>query len=88
MAKGEFISIDDIPFEYKNMKLETDDNKKLEKIIDDSISEDSPTTLAEVEKRYIAKVLKLTSGNRSKAAKILGLSRRSLYRKLKRYELL
>ena len=82
MAKGEFITIDDIPTEYKEMS-----EKKSTKIDENELG-DSPTTLAEMEKRYIAKILKLTSGNRSQAAKILGLSRRSLYRKLKRYGLL
>jgi len=84
MAKGDFISPDDIPSEYKEDTDSKISGISLEK---ETILEDSPTTLAELEKRYIAKVLKLTSGNRSKAAKILGLSRRSLYRKLKRYGL-
>ncbi len=84
MAKDEFISIDDIPSEYKNINF-----KATNKLLDEPDElEETPTTLAELEKRYIAKVLKLTSGNRSKAAKILGLSRRSLYRKLKRYGIL
>ncbi len=43
------------------------------------------TTLAEMEKKYIMEVLQKTAGNRSQAARILGLSRRSLYRKLKKY---
>ncbi len=85
MAKGEFISIEDIPEEYRERKIKTKDE---EKSLDETEFEETPTTLEEVEKRYIAKILKLTSGNRSKAAKILGLSRRSLYRKLKRYGML
>ena len=84
MAKEDFITPDDIPSEYKKTLSSNLLNTNIEK---ENILEDSPTTLAELEKRYIAKVLKLTSGNRSKAAKILGLSRRSLYRKLKRYGL-
>ncbi len=83
MAKEDFITPDDIPSEYKE-GMNPEPPIALEK---ETILEDTPTTLAELEKRYIARVLKLTSGNRSKAAKILGVSRRSLYRKLKRYGL-
>jgi len=43
-------------------------------------------TLAEVEQRYIAHVLEATEGNKAKAARILGLDRKTLYRKLSRSE--
>ena len=39
-------------------------------------------SLEEVEKQHIANILKKTGGNKVKAADILGLSRRSLYRKI------
>lgn len=42
--------------------------------------------LAEVERKYIRRVLALVDGNKSRAAEVLGLDRRTLYRKLKRYE--
>jgi transcriptional regulator with GAF, ATPase, and Fis domain len=42
-------------------------------------TEDLPD-LRELERRYIAKVLVLTGGNFSKAAKILGIDRKTLYR--------
>ena len=42
-------------------------------------------SLGEVEKRYIAKVLKAVGGNKTAAARILGFDRRTLYRKLERY---
>jgi len=38
--------------------------------------------LAEVERAYIAQVLAVCEGNRSKAARVLGIDRRTLYRKL------
>ena len=44
------------------------------------LSGDLPT-LYELEGRYIARVLAFTKGNMSKAAKILGLDRKTLYRK-------
>ncbi|HTU57834.1 MAG TPA: sigma 54-interacting transcriptional regulator, partial [Polyangiales bacterium] len=42
-------------------------------------------TLEEVEKRYILKVLQAAGGNKSVAAHRLGVSRRTLYRKLGEY---
>jgi DNA-binding NtrC family response regulator len=43
-------------------------------------------TLDELEKRYIERVLKAAQGNKTQAAKLLGVDRRTLYRKLERYE--
>jgi two-component system response regulator HydG len=44
-------------------------------------------SMADVEKIHIANTLKLTGGNREKAAKMLGIGARTLYRKLKEYNL-
>jgi two-component system response regulator AtoC len=41
-------------------------------------------TLAELESRYIAEVLRQTKGNRTKAAAILGISRKTLWEKRRR----
>ncbi len=43
-------------------------------------------TLAELEKEYILRVLKATKGNKSEAARILGINRASLWRKLKQID--
>jgi two-component system response regulator HydG len=43
-------------------------------------------SLQEVEKRYILRVLQAAGGNKSLAAQTLGVSRRTLYRKLGEYE--
>jgi transcriptional regulator with PAS, ATPase and Fis domain len=40
-------------------------------------------TLQEMERRYIRHVLKLYKGNKTHAAKALGIDRRSLYRRLR-----
>jgi two-component system response regulator AtoC len=42
-------------------------------------------TLAEMEKKYILEVLEATGGNKSKTAKLLGISRAALWRKLKQF---
>jgi len=44
-------------------------------------------TLEEIERVAIAETLKLTQGNRERAAKVLGIGARTLYRKLKEYGL-
>jgi transcriptional regulator with PAS, ATPase and Fis domain len=43
-----------------------------------------PTTLEEQETEHIISVLKMADGNRTKAAKMLGIDRVSLWRKLKK----
>lgn len=47
--------------------------------------EDAALTLASVERRHILKLLAMHGGNRQKAAEILGISRKTLYRKLRHY---
>ena len=42
-------------------------------------------TLAEVEKKYILKVLQEQDGNKAKTASVLGITRKTLYTKLKEY---
>ncbi len=42
-------------------------------------------SLEEMEKTYILRVLKETSGNQSKASQLLGIDRKTLYLKLKKY---
>lgn len=41
--------------------------------------------MREVERRHILRVLQATGGNRTEAARILGLDRKTLYRKLLSY---
>ncbi len=47
--------------------------------------ESAHMTLEEVEKRHLIRVLKETKGNKVKAAKILGIDRRTLYRMAERF---
>ncbi len=78
MTQTEYITLKDLPPEYIEENVSSP-------VLFLSAQEEPQTTLAEMEKRYIMKVLQRTSGNRSQAARILGLSRRSLYRKMKKY---
>jgi DNA-binding NtrC family response regulator len=45
-------------------------------------------TLEEVEKEFVKATLSSVSGNKKQAASILGISRRALYNKLKRFGML
>ncbi|MEO0480201.1 MAG: sigma 54-interacting transcriptional regulator [Planctomycetota bacterium] len=49
-------------------------------------SEDSPLELAEIERRTILRALEVARGNKAQAARLLGISRRSLYDRLQRIE--
>jgi len=75
MAKGDKIDIADLSFPFmpkKEAKLPT---------------EQKELSLEELEKQHIKRVLDLTNGNISHAAKILGIERVTLYNKLKKYNL-
>jgi len=45
------------------------------------------TSLADVERNHILKALKLLGGNKSLAADLLGIDRRTLHRRLQQYDL-
>jgi len=54
------------------------------------VSKDKPETptLESIEKAYIYFIMNQTHGQKAKAAKILGIDSSTLYRKLKRYDLI
>ena len=72
-----------------SMQLEADhhDSRPVEDAVAEEISEAEPESLnmKEVEKIKILKALERSNGNRKLAAQALGMSDRSLYRKLKQY---
>lgn len=49
---------------------------------------EQPLSLAQMEAVYIAQMLAATKGNKTECARILGISRKNLYEKIARYELL
>ncbi|MBA7483219.1 Regulatory protein AtoC [subsurface metagenome] len=60
---------------------------KTEHVKQKTLKESVRTTTAQMEKQAISKALNKCKGNRTKAAKILGISRRSLLNKIKLYKL-
>src|SRR6266852_5619206 len=64
------------------------DNDAVDDALDAMESHDHPAeTLADTEAEQIRKVLAATDGNKSRAAQILGIERKTLYRKLERMKL-
>lgn len=57
--------------------------KKL--VADNSLDETLKLSLAEVEKRHIHRVLAVHNGNKTRAARSLGIDTKTLYNKLKSY---
>ena len=75
LAQDSAIGVDDLPAELRGAPSA---------VLPADLIGDSPT-LEELKQRYIRHVLERSGGNVSRAAVILGLERRSLYRMLQRY---
>jgi len=79
MSRSEYIQPDDLPLEVQNLPPENAVDPSL-KIPDEGVS------LEKMEKETILKTLASTSGNKSEAARRLGITRKTLRKKLKNYE--
>jgi transcriptional regulator with GAF, ATPase, and Fis domain len=55
-------------------------------VAENSLDETLKMPLAEVEKRHIQRVLASTGGNKTQAARVLGIDTKTLYNKLKSYK--
>jgi two-component system response regulator HydG len=77
LTRFEEIAVEDLP-----EKIQTYRRSRVVVDLDDT---SHLVTMEEVERRYILRVLEAAGGHRSKAAQILGLDRKTLYRKLERW---
>jgi DNA-binding NtrC family response regulator len=70
--------------EFDNVLVEpSSDLQRL--VAENNIEETLSLSLAEVEKRHIQRILASTGGNKTRAARILGIDTKTLYNKLKSY---
>jgi len=76
LATNEMLDIADLPFE---IHATVNDEEALSNL--------AGVNLDELEKAAIQKTLELVDGNREKAAKMLGIGERTLYRKIREYDL-
>ncbi|MBW1894343.1 MAG: sigma-54-dependent Fis family transcriptional regulator [Deltaproteobacteria bacterium] len=76
LARSEYLSLDDFPVIYHKEDMRSDN-------IIQTVSGDMP--LFEVEKAAVIKTLESSDGNRSEAARRLGITRKTLLKKLKQY---
>jgi len=75
IEEGDRLSLSSLP---SQIKMQQELQKK---------GPESIPTLAEIEKQHIQQVLKITNRNISRAARILGIDRKTLYDKIRRYHL-
>lgn len=77
LSHGEVIGADDLPIQVQGARGDR-------RILDEAAERTLP--LHEVEKEYIVKILEKTGGNKYQAAHVLGIDRKTLYRKLAEIE--
>lgn len=79
-ASGELIRVAHLPARIRNFRPDNDADPG--SIFNTPERNEKLIPLAEIERRYINHVLKSVNGNKRKAASILGIGRRTLYRRL------
>ena len=78
IAQGQMITIDDLPDSVRGAESEIDARKTVEVEVG--------TSMDEVERRVILETLAFTGGDKSRTAQLLGIGRKTLYRKLQQYQ--
>jgi len=78
-ARGNEVTADDLPPKLQSQQLKAAARSPLSALFGDLPS------LEELERRYLLHVLEAAGGNRTRAAEILGIDRRTLYRMAERY---
>ncbi len=92
IASGRQIELDDLPDSISEMAAGSDSHSKVERIRATAdgtafmVDLEMPATMDEVEKQVIDATLKFTDGDKSRAARLLGIGRKTLYRKLDQFD--
>jgi two-component system response regulator HydG len=77
-ARFDHVTVDDLPEKVGAYRADT--------FILAANEANEVMTLAEVERRYVNRVLALLGGNKTRAAEVLGIDRRTLHRKIDRWD--
>lgn len=91
IASGRQIELDDLPEAISRKAFETHAQVRQERIraagegASFGIEIELPATMEEVEKQVIEAMLDYTNGDKSRAARLLNIGRKTLYRKLEQY---
>jgi DNA-binding NtrC family response regulator len=80
LCRDDEVGVEDLPAKLNQQPLEVER-------LPMPVGEEELVTLAVLERRYIERVLEAVGGNRNAASRILGVDRKTLYRKLTRYRL-
>lgn len=82
LSNKKIITVEDLPHSFKKIDINKNLNINLGKI---KANEGNKNKLKTKEKKAIIEELKKTNGNKSQAARNLGISRKTLYNKLEKY---
>jgi two-component system response regulator HydG len=87
MCEGDTLDVRDIPADIHQIKRLSGAVAGAEPQDETSVDTMAGKSLNEVEREHIRRTLELTNNNRAEAAKILAIGERTLYRKIKEYNL-
>ena len=86
LERAAAVSVSDIIDESQMPSLTTQAATGAGHVVETRAADGLPKTLEQLEREHILRVLAETDGNRERASAILGISSRTLYRKLREYE--
>jgi DNA-binding NtrC family response regulator len=87
IASGRQIELDDLPEAVRRGASEPAAHAREARILNGrGIEVEFPSTMDEIERRVIQMTLEYTQGDKSQAARLLNIGRKTLYRKLEQYE--
>ncbi len=78
LARFDHLTVEDLPEKIRAYRAD--------RFVLSAQDADEIISLEELDRRYITRVIKVLGGNKARAAQLLGVDRRTLYRKLEKYE--